>query len=87
MITEKGFVDFVIKVYYPLPPRFPEGGIMSQYVDNMKIGDKMLMEGPKGRLHYEGFGNFMISKKPVSGKTKIGLVAGGTGITPCYQVL
>jgi len=42
------------------------------------------MEGPKGRLKYEGFGNFMITKKPVTGKTKIGLIAGGTGITPCY---
>lgn len=57
---------------------------MSQYVDKMKIGDKMLMEGPKGRLQYEGYGNFTISKKAVTNKTKIGCVAGGTGITPCY---
>ena len=60
---------------------------MSQYVDRMNIGDKMLMEGPKGRLAYQGNGNFMISKKPVTGKTKIGCISGGTGITPCYQVI
>jgi len=60
---------------------------MSQYVDNMKIGDTMLMEGPKGRLQYEGYGNFTIAKKPVVDKMKIGCVAGGTGITPCYQVI
>jgi len=47
----------------------------------------MLMEGPKGKLSYEGFGNFVINKKEVTGKTKLGLVAGGTGITPCYQVI
>jgi len=45
------------------------------------------MEGPKGRLKYEGQGNFVITKKPVTGKTKIGLIAGGTGITPCYQII
>ena len=35
MVTQKGYVDFLIKVYSPLPPRFPEGGIMSQYVDTL----------------------------------------------------
>ena len=53
----------------------------------MKIGDHMLMEGPKGRLYYEGHGNFNIAKKSVTGKKKIGCIAGGTGITPCYQVI
>ena len=52
----------------------------------MEPGDSMLMEGPKGRLAYEGFGNFVITKKSVK-KTRIGMVAGGTGITPCYQVI
>ena len=50
-VTQKGYVDFLIKVYYAnVHPRFPEGGVMSQHVDKMKIGDTMLMEGPKGRL-------------------------------------
>jgi len=53
----------------------------------MKVGDHMLMEGPKGRLFYEGHGNFNIAKKPVTGKMKIGMISGGTGITPCYQVI
>lgn len=52
----------------------------------MEPGDTMLMEGPKGRLAYEGFGNFIITRKPTR-KTRIGMVAGGTGITPCYQVI
>ena len=41
------------------------------------------MEGPKGMLSYHGHGMFTI-KKELKKKTKIGLVAGGTGITPCY---
>ena len=53
----------------------------------MKIGQKMLMEGPKGRLFYHGHGKFEISKKIVEGKTKIGCISGGTGITPCYQII
>jgi len=87
-ISTKGRIDFLIKVYYAgVVPRFPDGGIMSQYIDKMKIGDHMLMSGPKGRLEYEGFGNFNIAKKEIKGKKFIGLVAGGTGITPCYQVI
>jgi NAD(P)H-flavin reductase len=53
----------------------------------MKIGDRMLMEGPKGRLKYDGFGDFTILKNKVLGKKKIGCISGGTGITPCYQVI
>lgn len=45
------------------------------------------MDGPKGRLEYEGHGNFNISKKAITGKKKIGCVAGGTGITPVFQVI
>lgn len=48
----------------------------------MEVGGKQRMEGPKGLLEYKGFGNFVIKKKAVK-KTKIGLIAGGTGITPC----
>ena len=59
---------------------------MTQYLDQMKLGEEILMEGPKGRLAYEGFGKIKISKQIVI-KKNIGLVSGGTGITPCYQVL
>lgn len=88
---EVGYVDFVIKVYFPLEPRFPKGGEMSQHLNNLKIGDTMLMKGPKGHLDYQGRGQFTITK-PRVGKTsykkrKIGMVAGGTGITPMLQVL
>jgi NAD(P)H-flavin reductase len=31
-------------------------------------------------------GKFMIKRNPLK-RTKIGMVAGGTGITPCYQII
>ena len=81
-VNEKGKVAFVIKVYQPTT-EFPQGGQMSQYLANLKVGDKVQMEGPKGLLFYEGQGNFKLRSKPIT-KTKIGMIAGGTGITPCY---
>lgn len=85
-----GFVDFVIKVYYKAPPKFPNGGMMSQHLDSLKIGDTMLMKGPKGEIDYYGRGCFTIKKlgsketKPYKMK-KIGMVAGGTGTLYLYK--
>ena len=59
---------------------------MSLHLSKMHIGDKINMEGPKGLLFYQGDGNFLLRKKPIK-KTKIGLIAGGTGITPCFQII
>jgi NAD(P)H-flavin reductase len=50
----------------------------------------MLMKGPKGHLEYKGRGSFTINQKRVVTpykKRKIGMVAGGTGITPILQVI
>ena len=86
-VRHQSYVDFVIKVYRKnFHPKFPEGGIMTQYLESLNQGQEMLMCGPKGRLAYEGFGKFRIQGKLIQKKT-IGLISGGTGITPCYQVL
>jgi len=86
-----GYVDFVIKVYFPLQPKFPNGGQMSQYLESLQIGDSVEMKGPKGHLDYKGRGNFTISKGNKGtnhySMKKIGMVAGGTGITPMLQVI
>ena len=82
VINERGKIEFVIKAYNP-NDEFPKGGKVSVYLSNMKVGDKIKMEGPKGLLFYYGDGNFELRKKPLK-KTSVGLIAGGTGITPCY---
>jgi cytochrome-b5 reductase len=66
------------------------GGKMSQHLNNLKIGDTILMKGPKGSLEYLGKGAFTITKRGESTeyrKKKIGMVAGGTGITPMLQII
>lgn len=63
---------------------------MSQHLASLKIGDTILMKGPKGHLDYKGNGQFTIKQKREiisHKKNKIGMIAGGTGITPMLQVI
>lgn len=63
---------------------------MSQHLESLKIGDTIAMKGPKGHLHYKGYGNFDIKVKKEIQKRKakkVGMIAGGTGITPMLQVI
>lgn len=84
---EVGYVDLVIKVYKGgLIDRFPDGGKMSQYMDSLKPGDNITISGPWGMNEYLGRGQFMIGKRSLSCK-KLGMIAGGTGITPMLQVI
>ena len=86
-----GYVDFVIKIYFPnVHPKFPDGGKMSQYINNLKIGDKLAMKGPKGHLEYKGRGDLIISRKQTLHNyhaSQLGMIAGGTGITPMLQII
>ncbi|TMW60902.1 hypothetical protein Poli38472_000944 [Pythium oligandrum] len=89
-----GYVDLVVKVYFKnVHPKFPEGGKMSQYLESLKIGDTIEVSGPKGKLTYVGKGEVHIKhrvKDPapeIRHAKKIGMVAGGTGITPMLQVI
>jgi NAD(P)H-flavin reductase/rubredoxin len=82
---DAGFVEFCIKVY--------SGGAMSTKLDSLEIGDSMTFEGPVGNLTYTDRGEFTVFD-PVSGDiTKragiksLGMVCGGTGITPMLQVI
>ncbi|KAL8594870.1 NADH-cytochrome b5 reductase 2 [Nucella lapillus] len=90
---DKGFVDLVIKVYFKdVHPKFPEGGKMSQYLENMQVGDYMDFRGPNGLLVYDGKGSFKVrADKKEEPETKVarkvGMIAGGTGITPMLQLV
>uniref|UniRef100_A0A4W4GJ34 NADH-cytochrome b5 reductase n=1 Tax=Electrophorus electricus TaxID=8005 RepID=A0A4W4GJ34_ELEEL len=90
---DKGFVDLVVKIYYRnIHPKFPEGGKMSQYLESLRIGDTIDFRGPSGLLVYKGKGVFEVrpDKKsiPVIKTARhIGMIAGGTGITPMLQII
>ena len=82
-----GHVDLLVKVYFKgVHPSFPEGGKMSQHLDSMKIGDSIDVKGPIGEFVYKGKGQCLVNGKPRF-VTEMSMIAGGTGITPCYQVL
>jgi len=55
---------------------YPDGALTGKYLANLKVGDRTLFRGPKGAMKY---------KKGLC--KKIGMVAGGTGITPMYQII
>eukprot|EP00276_Gloeochaete_wittrockiana_P006238 CAMPEP_0184656218 /NCGR_PEP_ID=MMETSP0308-20130426/15984_1 /TAXON_ID=38269 /ORGANISM="Gloeochaete witrockiana, Strain SAG 46.84" /LENGTH=275 /DNA_ID=CAMNT_0027093219 /DNA_START=141 /DNA_END=968 /DNA_ORIENTATION=- len=63
-----GHFDLVVKVY--------EKGQMTQYLDQMAIGNTIGVKGPKGRFQFKH-----------NMKKSFGMIAGGTGITPCLQVV
>eukprot|EP00850_Spirogloea_muscicola_P019967 SM000203S06143 [mRNA] locus=s203:92814:94970:+ [translate_table: standard] len=65
--SDVGYFELVIKVYAV--------GVMSQYMDKLRIGDLAAFKGPKGRFKYVP--NMVC---------ELGMIAGGTGLTPMYQV-
>ncbi|KAJ6110838.1 Cytochrome b5 [Penicillium sp. IBT 16267x] len=54
---------------------YPQGK-MTKHLESMKIGDLIEIRGPKGAMQYT-----------TSYAKHIGMIAGGTGITPMYQLI
>lgn len=82
-----GYFELVIKVYRSNEnPKFPEGGKMSQYLDSLNVGDCVTVKGPVGHVEYLGKGRYILDGEERFA-TAINLLAGGTGITPCYQIM
>lgn len=90
---DKGFVDLIVKVYQKnVHPKFPEGGKLTQYMDEMLFGDKIAFRGPSGKMQYLGNGQFSIKKlrkdPPQTMTVKnVNMIAGGSGITPMLQLI
>ncbi|KAL4273638.1 hypothetical protein GQ457_13G021360 [Hibiscus cannabinus] len=86
-IDKVGYFDLIVKVYFKgVHPKFPNGGLMSQYLDSLPLGSSLEVKGPLGHIEYTGQGNFLVHGKPKFAK-KLAMLAGGTGITPIYQVI
>ncbi|KAK8624177.1 hypothetical protein V6N13_065530 [Hibiscus sabdariffa] len=86
-VDEVGYFDLVVKVYFKgVHPKFPNGGLMSQHLDSLPLGSSLDVKGPLGHIEYTGRGNFLVHGKPKFAK-KLAMLAGGTGITPIYQVI
>jgi cytochrome-b5 reductase len=55
---------------------YPDGQLTGKYFANLRVGDEVLFRGPKGAYTHT-----------VGQCKKIGMIAGGTGITPMYQLI
>jgi NAD(P)H-flavin reductase len=57
----KGKFEMLIKVYFKnTHPNFPEGGKMSQFLNELALGDYITVRGPFGKLTYLSDGNVKI---------------------------
>ena len=59
---------------------------MSQYLENLKLGDTIDVKGPLGHFIYDGASQFRNSGKKGTAR-KMSMIAGGTGITPMFQII
>jgi len=82
-----GVLDVLVKVYKPCP-QFPKGGALTQYLDAVKAGQELTISGPRGKYTYKGNGEISFDKLKIKRTFKtISFIAGGSGITPIYQIL
>jgi len=79
---DAGFFDVLVKLY--------PAGKMSSHLASLRLGDTVRVRGPKGKLRYEGRGVFRIRRRGSDDLVKlsrVGMVAGGSGITPMFQII
>jgi cytochrome-b5 reductase len=89
-----GYVDLFIKIYQPGTVQMPDGrqttwedgGKMGLYLDSRRPGDFIEVMGPVGVNEYLGQGTFKLPGRTVTVK-HVGMLAGGTGLTPMLQVV
>jgi len=90
----KEYVDLVIKMYRPGKVKMPDGkeidwadgGKIGLYLDSKKVGDYIEINGPSGIIEYLGKGTFKLPGRTIT-TSHVGMMAGGTGITPMLQVM
>jgi nitrate reductase (NAD(P)H) len=80
----KGKLEILIKVYFPKDD-IP-GGKMTMLMENLKVGEQIEIKGPTGEFEYLSNGNFKFNHKPAR-TDSILFIGGGSGITPCYQII
>ena len=89
-VVDQGYVDLLIKVYLR-NFKHPQGGLFTQFIDRMVEGTRMWVTAVGGDLVYLGHSQFLLRNKetglmePRTFKN-IGMIAGGSGIAPMFQV-
>ncbi|KAJ3533482.1 hypothetical protein NM688_g7276 [Phlebia brevispora] len=84
---EDGTFTLCVKTYFPTDGGpYPPGGLVSNYLDCMNEGEEIDIRGPEGEITYKGRGKFDIEGKEYQFE-KINLIAGGSGLTPHWQLI
>ncbi|KAJ1324312.1 nitrate reductase (NAD(P)H) [Microdochium nivale] len=72
--SDLGILELVIKIY-------PDGKLTGKYLAHLKVGDEVSFRGPKGAMR------FRTGRRTTPRPPQLGMVAGGTGITPMFQLI
>ena len=72
--NQQGTAEFIIKSYPPRTDGKPGG--MGRHLRSLKPGDSIKMKGPWGKFAYNA-----------NEFEEVGMIAGGTGITPMFQII
>jgi len=84
---EDGTIHLLVKTYMPSEGGpFPPGGTVSNYLDCMEDDEEIDIRGPTGGIKYLGHGKFDIDGEEYR-FDKVNLVAGGSGLTPHWQLI
>jgi nitrate reductase (NAD(P)H) len=75
----------LFRIYYP-NSQFPDGGRMTLGFADLAVGDSVELKGPIGDFVWRGQGVALLHGKERRVR-EIGMVCGGSGITPILQVL
>jgi len=86
--NQVGTFDLLYKVYRRgVHPKYPEGGILTQYLESLQIGDKIKIVGPTSKFVYLGHGKFKLGNMAEFKVERLGLICGGTGIAVMYPIV
>lgn len=79
--SDRGVLELVIKIY-------PDGKLTGQYLANLEVGDEVSFRGPKGAMRFRtGAPTSSLTDTKPRQQKQLGMIAGGTGITPMYQLI
>ncbi|KAK2463015.1 hypothetical protein APHAL10511_004972 [Amanita phalloides] len=80
-----GYVEFIVKIYFPESGR--PGGAFTQLLDKVRVGETIDVKGPLGEYQYLGDCKYTLMHQPTRQARHLCMIAGGTGITPMWQIL
>jgi len=83
--SRKGFLDVLVKVYFPSADGSATGGRMSMAMESLPIGHSIDFKGPIGKFEYLGRGRCAINGEVREVKSFV-MICGGSGVTPVFQV-